>query len=59
MTRRRRQLLAGLTAAVLVTVAGIVGIHISGDRGEANEAVGEGEMPTALARHLEQLRGIR
>jgi hypothetical protein len=56
MTRRRRQLLAGLTAAVLVTVAGIVGIHVSGDRGEANEAVGEGEMPTALARHLEQLR---
>jgi hypothetical protein len=54
MTRRHRQILAGLTAGLLVVTAAITGVYLSGERGE-HEGEAEGEFPTALGRHIEKL----
>ena len=56
MTRRRRQILAGVAAGVLAVGVGIVAINLAGAPGAAQVAPAEGEMPTALSRHLEKLR---
>jgi hypothetical protein len=56
MTRRRRQLLAGLTAGLLAVSGGILAIHLAGGAPPADEDRGDGEMPNALGLHLEQLR---
>lgn len=55
MTRRRRQLLAGLTAGVLALSGGILITHYAGSEAAAEQELGDGEMPTALGRHLERL----
>ena len=54
MTRRHRQILAGLTAGLLVVTAAITGVYLSGERGE-HEGEAEGEFPTALGQHIEKL----
>jgi hypothetical protein len=43
---------------VLATATGFVAIHLSGELGESESEVGEGEMPPALARHLERLKAL-
>lgn len=55
MTRRRRHTLTGVSVAVLAIAAGFVAIQLSGATPTPAAAVGDGEMPTALARHLEEL----
>jgi hypothetical protein len=56
VTRRRRQILAGVAAGVLAVGVGIVAINLAGAQGAAQVTPAEGEMPTALSRHLEKLR---
>ncbi|MFU8850320.1 exo-alpha-sialidase [Micromonospora sp. SL1-18] len=54
MTRRRRQLLAGIVVAVLAISSGVVATYWAGES-EEYEVEAE-EMPGALGRHLEKLR---
>jgi hypothetical protein len=56
VTRKRRRILAGVAALVLVITGTAVGIAMSREWGEEEEGIGEGEMPTALARHIEEVR---
>jgi hypothetical protein len=56
MTRRRRQILAGIAAGVLVASSGFVAIHYAGAPAAAPAAVGEGDVPGRLAGHLERLK---
>ncbi len=58
MTRRSRQILAAISVAVIATATGIVGIHLAGAPAAPTPAVGEGEMPPALARHLDRLKAL-
>ena len=55
MTRRRRHGLAALAGALLVGTAAVAGITLSGASVATPRAVGEQELPTALAGHLAQL----
>ena len=56
MTRRRRHGIAGLAVVVLVAAAAVVGITLSGSPVAKTGVVADGEFPTALGGHLEQLR---
>ena len=58
MTRRRRQILAAISVAVLATATGVVAIHLSGAPAAPAGSVGDGEMPPALGRHLERLKAL-
>ena len=58
MTRRSRHILAAISVAVIATATGIVAIHLAGAPAAPAPGVGEGEMPTALARHLERLKAL-
>src|SRR5262245_9856807 len=54
MSRKRRQILVSAAAAVLLVLAGLVVVNLSGDReGEAES--GEGDLPPLISRHLEAL----
>ena len=55
MTRRRRHILVGITVAVMAAATGIVAVHLSGAAAAPAPVTGDGEMPTALSRHLEKL----
>jgi hypothetical protein len=54
MTRRRRQVLIGIVAALLLVVSGVVALNLSGER-EEDEGLGEGDLPPLISRHLEAL----
>jgi hypothetical protein len=56
MSRRRRQLLAGLAAGVLVISTALVAVHLAGAPAPAREVEGESELPPALAQRLERLK---
>jgi hypothetical protein len=56
VTRRRRQLLAGIAAGILAVSTGVVATNWSGIGAEGYEAEAAEEMPGALGRHLEELR---
>ncbi|HEU4422141.1 MAG TPA: exo-alpha-sialidase [Pilimelia sp.] len=56
MTRRRRQALAGLAVGALLVTSGFVAVHLSGAPAPTAAPRGDGEMPTALAAHMEKLR---
>ena len=59
MTRRSRHILAAISVAVLATATGLVAIHFAGaPAATAGVEEGEGEMPPALARHLERLKAL-
>ncbi|HCT75180.1 MAG TPA: hypothetical protein DGT23_01010 [Micromonosporaceae bacterium] len=55
MTRRRRQVLAGVISGAVVIAAAAVAISMSGTA-QPPAAKGGGEMPSALSQHLEKLR---
>ena len=58
MTRRSRHILAAISVAVVAAATGIVAIHLAGAPAAPAPAVGEGEMPTALGRHLDRLKAL-
>ena len=58
MTRRSRHILAAISVAVVAIATGFVAIHLAGAPAAPAPAVGEGEMPPALARHLERLKAL-
>ncbi len=58
MNRRSRHLLAAISVAVLATATGLVAIYYTGAPAAPAPAVGEGEMPPALARHLDRLKAL-
>jgi hypothetical protein len=53
VTRRRRQILAGVAVAVLATAGGVVAVSVSGSEREI-EAEGE-ELPPLVSEHMEAL----
>ncbi len=55
MSRRRRHGIAGLAVLVLVAAAAVAGITLSGSSVAKTAVVADGEFPTALGKHLEQL----
>jgi len=55
MTRRRRQVLAGVLSGIVVIAMAVVAISFSGTE-TPGAAPSGGEMPTALGLHLEKLR---
>jgi hypothetical protein len=58
VTRRSRHILAAISVAVLAIASGLVAIHFMGAPAAPATAVGEGEMPPALARHLDRLKAL-
>jgi hypothetical protein len=54
--RRQRQLLAGIATGILAVSTGLVAAHFAGAEAPASVERGDGEMPTALGRHLERLK---
>jgi len=56
MKRRHRHVLIGIAVGILAVSTGAVAMHLSGAAPAANAARGDGEMPTALGRHLERLQ---
>ncbi len=56
MTRRRRQSLVAVVAGALVASTAAVGINLTGAPAPVPAVSEEGDVPTALSAHLEQLR---
>jgi hypothetical protein len=54
VTRRRRQVLIGIAAALLLVVSGVVALNLSGER-ESDEGIETGALPPLISRHMEAL----
>src|SRR5262249_58357501 len=54
MTRKRRQVLIGICAALLLVVSGVVAVNLLGER-ESDEGIEAGEFPPLMSRHMEAL----
>ncbi|MQA25158.1 MAG: exo-alpha-sialidase [Micromonosporaceae bacterium] len=55
MKRRHRQILVGVAVGALAASTGLVVTHLTGAEPASTAPQGDGEMPTALGRHLETL----
>ncbi|HEY3010442.1 MAG TPA: sialidase family protein [Micromonosporaceae bacterium] len=54
MSRRSRQVLIGIATSLLLVLAGVVALNLSGER-EEDEGFGEGDLPPLISRHMETL----
>ena len=55
MKRRHRQILVGVAVGILAVSTGAMIVNLTGAQPAATAAQGDGEMPTALGRHLDKL----